>query len=178
MLVALGNLTANRISLWDFRTAGSLSLGTIAVGFFFVIINYFVCALVSPDFEEGETYDMTHFQRCEGRRSASSFNDWVSRFRYLRSMVSLLVLAFGALVLVNLWTMLRFWQDKKRALARERRIPESDLLGLALIGGSPGALLARHLFRHKTRKEPFSTQLWLIVALQAGLCIGLAIAYA
>jgi len=53
-----------------------------------------------------------------------------------------------------------------------------DLLGLALIGGSPGALLARKLFRHKTRKEPFSTQLLAIIALQAGTVIGLAIAFA
>ena len=66
MLVALGNLSINWISLWDFRTGGSLPLGTIAAGFLFVIINYFVCALVSPDFEGGETYDMRRFHECEG----------------------------------------------------------------------------------------------------------------
>ena len=93
-------------------------------------------------------------------------------------MPSPLLLALPALVLINLWTILRFWQDKQRAVAGERRIPESDLLGLALIGGSPGALLARKLFRHKTRKEPFSTQLLVIVALQAGAALGLAIAFA
>jgi uncharacterized membrane protein YsdA (DUF1294 family) len=74
--------------------------------------------------------------------------------------------------------MLRFWQDKQRAMAAEPRIRESDLLGLAVLGGSPGALLARRLFRHKTRKEPFSTQLLVITALQAGAAIGLAIASA
>jgi hypothetical protein len=66
MLVALGNLAINWISLWDFRTEGSLPLGTIAAGFLFVIINYFVCALVSPDFEGGETYNMQRFHECEG----------------------------------------------------------------------------------------------------------------
>ncbi len=81
-------------------------------------------------------------------------------------------LALPALLLVNAWTMLRFWQDKQRAMAGERRIPESGLLGLALIGGSPGALLARRLFRHKTRKEPFSTQLLVIVVLQIGAFVG------
>jgi uncharacterized membrane protein YsdA (DUF1294 family) len=93
-------------------------------------------------------------------------------------MSNLLPIAIPALVLVNLWTMLRFWQDKQRSMAGERRIPESDLLGLALIGGSPGALLARKLFRHKTRKEPFSTQLLLIVALQVGALISSAITFA
>nr|WP_277622836.1 DUF1294 domain-containing protein [Sphingomonas telluris] len=81
-------------------------------------------------------------------------------------------------MLVNSWTIPRFWQDKQRAQAGERRIPESDLLRLALIGGSPGALLARRLFRHKTRKEPFSTQLFVIIALQVGVAIGLGIAFA
>jgi uncharacterized membrane protein YsdA (DUF1294 family) len=85
------------------------------------------------------------------------------------------MLALIALALcVNLFTMLLFWWDKRRAIAGERRIPEADLLGLALFGGSPGALLARRLFRHKTRKQPFSTQLLLIVAIQLGALIGLA----
>lgn len=72
----------------------------------------------------------------------------------------------GALALINLWTVLRFHQDKRRAMAGRRRIPEANLLGLALIGGSPGALLARHLFRHKTRKQPFSAALYFIAAVQ------------
>ena len=77
------------------------------------------------------------------------------------------------LVALNLFTMLRFWQDKRRAIAGQRRIPEADLLGLAIFGGSPGALAARWMFRHKTRKQPFSTWLFLIAAIQAGLLIGL-----
>jgi uncharacterized membrane protein YsdA (DUF1294 family) len=92
-------------------------------------------------------------------------------------MSALLPLAISAFFVVNLLTILRFWQDKLRATAGARRIPESDLLGLAIIGGSPGALLARRLFRHKTRKEPFSTYLLVIVALQIGGGIGLVIAY-
>jgi uncharacterized membrane protein YsdA (DUF1294 family) len=67
----------------------------------------------------------------------------------------------------------RFWSDKQRAIEGRRRIPEADLLGIALIGGSPGALIARQVFRHKTRKEPFSTQLMMIVAIQAGIVVGL-----
>lgn len=93
-------------------------------------------------------------------------------------MSALLPLILLLLLMVNFWTILRFWQDKCRARAGDRRIPEADLLGLALIGGSPGALLARHLFRHKTRKQPFSTWLLLIVALQLGAAVGLTISFA
>ena len=82
-----------------------------------------------------------------------------------------------ALLFLNAWTMLRFWQDKRRACAGERRIPETDLLALATMGGSPGALLARHLFRHKTRKQPFSSRLLTIAAFQGTIIVGLIIGF-
>lgn len=91
--------------------------------------------------------------------------------------MSFIALSLLVILAVNCWTVLRFWQDKQRAMAGERRIAETDLLGLAVIGGSPGALLARRWFRHKTRKEPFSTQLLLICALQLGALIGFTIAW-
>ena len=86
-----------------------------------------------------------------------------------------MVAAIAFLLAVNAWTMLRFWQDKQRAIASMRRIPEINLLVLALIGGTPGALLARPLFRHKTRKQPFSTWLLLIAVVQIGAVIGFSI---
>ena len=92
-------------------------------------------------------------------------------------MHSLIIPGSVLLVGINCWTVLRFWQDKRRACAGDRRIPEADLLWLALIGGSPGAFAARSLRRHKTRKEPFSTRLQLIAALQTGALIGMAIAF-
>lgn len=82
----------------------------------------------------------------------------------------------AALLLVNGWTVLRFWHDKRCAINGMRRVPEADLLGLAVIGGTPGAYLARHVFRHKTRKQPFSFHLHLIAVLQAGGLIGWFIA--
>lgn len=66
MLAALISLADNWISLWDFRGEKSLALGPLAGVFLFVVIVYFQCALVSPDFEGGETYDMRRFHEREG----------------------------------------------------------------------------------------------------------------
>lgn len=86
----------------------------------------------------------------------------------------MLVTAALALLFVNIWTMLVWHHDKERAVTGGRRTPEASLLGLALIGGTPGAFLARHWFRHKTRKQPFSSLLMLIAVVQLGAGIGLA----
>jgi uncharacterized membrane protein YsdA (DUF1294 family) len=91
-------------------------------------------------------------------------------------MLLLFVPLIALFVAMNLFTMLMFRQDKRHAVAGERRIAEANLLALAAFGGSPGALIARRMFRHKTRKQPFSTWLYLIVALQAGAAIGFAVA--
>lgn len=82
----------------------------------------------------------------------------------------LAVIAF--LLAVNAWTIRCFRVDKLCAVRGHPRISEARLLLLAAIGGSPGALFARHRFGHKTRKQPFSAMLWLIVMLQAGALIG------
>lgn len=82
-------------------------------------------------------------------------------------------IAAAWLVVINLWTAFCFWNDKRKARAGLRRTPEADLLGLAALGGTPGAFLARTLFRHKTRKQPFSALLWTIAVVQAGLAVGI-----
>ena len=80
-----------------------------------------------------------------------------------------------ALLVVNVVTALAFAHDKRAALTGVRRVRESTLLGLAFIGGSPAAVWARHRFRHKTRKQPFATQLDLIAMIHAGVALGAAI---
>ena len=81
------------------------------------------------------------------------------------------VVAF-ALVSLNSATLALFGLDKMKAQAGTRRIAESTLLGLALLGGTPGAYAGRAVFRHKTRKQPFSLRLHAIAGLQAGVLAG------
>lgn len=59
--------------------------------------------------------------------------------------------------------------DKRAARRQQRRVPENALHGLALLGGSAGALLGQRVFRHKTAKSSFQAVFWAILLLQAGL---------
>jgi len=70
-------------------------------------------------------------------------------------------------VVINVIAFAAFGTDKRLAQAGAWRISEARLLGLAFVGGSPGAYAGRRLFRHKTRKQPFSGELHAIAMLQA-----------
>ncbi|CAH0238075.1 DUF1294 domain-containing protein [Roseomonas sp. CECT 9278] len=77
------------------------------------------------------------------------------------------VLGVGCWLLgMNVLSMALFHHDKRMAEQRGWRISERMLLTVALLGGSPGALLARRRFRHKTRKQPFSAALHAVCLLQ------------
>ena len=67
---------------------------------------------------------------------------------------------------INLASYMTFARDKHYAIKGMRRVPERTLLKLAVVGGTVGILIGQKLLRHKTRKEPFRTELLLISALQ------------
>ena len=73
---------------------------------------------------------------------------------------------YAYLISINLITLLFYGYDKQQARSNGFRIPEVVLHLLALIGGSPGALLGQILFRHKTRKVKFSFVFIMIVIIQ------------
>ncbi len=79
-----------------------------------------------------------------------------------------------SLAAINIATFAAFAFDKHQARTGGRRNPERTLLLMAAIGGSPAALAAQQVLRHKTRKEPFRTWLWMIVIVQAAILAWLA----
>lgn len=72
---------------------------------------------------------------------------------------------FAFLLLLAGLTFLAFGLDKRAALNERQRVPEKTLHVLSLLGGWPGGLLARPVFRHKTRKQPFSAIFWLVIVI-------------
>ena len=59
------------------------------------------------------------------------------------------------LLAINLLTFVLYGIDKVKAKHKRWRIPEAVLLWLAVLGGSPAALVAMHLFHHKTLHKKF-----------------------
>lgn len=75
------------------------------------------------------------------------------------------------LVLVNAFALLLMLADKNKARRGAWRIPEATLIGIAIAGGSIGAVLGMHLFRHKTKHRKFYIGLPLILILQVLLVL-------
>ncbi len=67
MAAALVLLWANWISLWDAHALATLTLASIAIAFLYSIIQYLVCALVSPRLDSEDGLNMHVFHETQGR---------------------------------------------------------------------------------------------------------------
>ncbi|HBZ6635052.1 DUF1294 domain-containing protein [Clostridium botulinum] len=56
--------------------------------------------------------------------------------------------------------------DKKRAIHKEWRVPEKNLIGISIIGGSIGMILGMFTFRHKTKHLKFLLGIPVIIIIQ------------
>lgn len=75
------------------------------------------------------------------------------------------------LILINAVALVLMLADKQKARRGSWRIPEATLIGIALLGGSIGAIAGMYLLRHKTRHPKFFIGLPLILILQIGLVL-------
>ena len=83
---------------------------------------------------------------------------------------------YAYLMGISLITLVCYGFDKYQSIHQGFRIPEIVLHGLALAGGTPGALLGQQLFRHKTTKPWFRVWFYSIVLAQV-VGLGLYLAY-
>ena len=75
------------------------------------------------------------------------------------------------LIVINILAFILYGIDKKWARDHAWRISERMLIGIALIGGSVGAIAGMLLFHHKTRHWYFRYGLPLILILQVAAAV-------
>jgi uncharacterized membrane protein YsdA (DUF1294 family) len=80
-------------------------------------------------------------------------------------------LGLAWLLAVNVTAFFIYGYDKQIAGSGRMRVPEAVLLGLALVGGTPGAYAGMRLFHHKTAKASFLQRFGWIAAGQALLVL-------
>lgn len=72
---------------------------------------------------------------------------------------------------LNVATFVAFVVDKRRAERHRRRIRELTLMGMSLLGGAAGGLVAMYLVRHKTRVWYFRWGLPAMIVLHVALFV-------
>lgn len=74
-------------------------------------------------------------------------------------------------ILMSLVTYVMYAIDKNAAQHGKWRTPENTLHLLSLFGGWLGALCAQNQLRHKSKKQPFKSILWLTIFANIGAFI-------
>lgn len=87
-----------------------------------------------------------------------------SRLSLLLRQVQPITLLLLLYLLMSPVCFLAYYRDKQKAIHGMQRTPESRLHFYEWLGGWPGGFLAQRLIRHKSRKESYQRQFWLIVA--------------
>lgn len=70
------------------------------------------------------------------------------------------------LIIINFIAILATVYDKRQAIKHRWRVPESTLLLLAALGGSPAMLITMRIIRHKTQHKKFMVGIPVIIILQ------------
>jgi uncharacterized membrane protein YsdA (DUF1294 family)/cold shock CspA family protein len=112
-------------------------------------------------------------------RQAASGTDGVMRSLSIAAAFLVIVAGFvvagrlpgsvlGLYLLASAIALAAYAADKSAARNDRWRTPETTLHLLGVVGGWPGALVTRQLFRHKSRKQSFIVTFWITVALNCG----------
>lgn len=82
---------------------------------------------------------------------------------------ALIVLA--ALAVVNLIAFVMYGLDKSYAKKKKWRIPEANLIFIAMLYGAVGAFLGMKAFRHKTKHKKFTVTVPILLLLQIAFAV-------
>lgn len=69
----------------------------------------------------------------------------------------------AVLIIINLMSFTIMAMDKRRSIHGGRRMPEKNLIILAVLLGAPGIYLGMLIFRHKTQKPSFKIGVPLLI---------------
>ncbi|MCL1039368.1 DUF1294 domain-containing protein [Shewanella submarina] len=135
----------------------------------------------------GDTISFEQVPDQRGKPSAIRINlhgGWISfsvlfAITFLTTLAGATVLRYlpdwvvGLYLLMSLFTFISYARDKSAAKLGHWRLSEMSLQLQALIGGWPGALIARHWLRHKSSKTSFSVVLYLMALINVCGLVGL-----
>ena len=74
-------------------------------------------------------------------------------------------------IIINIVAFILYGIDKLRAIKGKWRISEKTLLGIAWLGGGPGAYFGMQIYRHKTKHRIFRIMIPLSVLAHAIMVI-------
>lgn len=92
-------------------------------------------------------------------------------------MTAAILIYLSFVMLMSIICFVAYGLDKQLAVNGSRRISESTLHLLALLGGWPGGIVGQRHFRHKTSKLSFLIEFWLVVLLHVALVGAAAYVY-
>lgn len=75
------------------------------------------------------------------------------------------------LVIINILSLTVIYIDKVKARKKKWRVPERNLIGLAILGGSLGTIIGMYSFRHKTKHIKFTLGVPAIILVQFSLLL-------
>lgn len=90
----------------------------------------------------------------------------IGSFLKAHALVVLIVLG-----VVNLTAFVMYGLDKRYAQKGQWRIPEMNLLTVAMLYGALGAFLGMQVFRHKTKHLKFTVTVPLLLVLQIAFAV-------
>ncbi len=92
----------------------------------------------------------------------------ITEFLMQNSIIVLAIWAIG--FFVGLTSM---WWDKRCAIKKKWRVPERDLLLIAIFGGGEGTFVGMYMFRHKTQNIKFAVGVPIIIFIRLCVLFGL-----